>query len=168
MTISVNEKLQLEDLRRLTAFYNFVTHPEQYKDVLDKVAMTLDKMESVISAFATIETANQYLAEANRKQIEVDAYVDAGIHKVAEKQKEFDLYMKKQKATFEVAQTEFSLKSQSLEQERKQLKVQQEQHNKLQQELQEKQEVLRRLEQTLLTQQHELQVKKAKFNELLS
>tara|TARA_R110000868_G_scaffold13014_1_gene61237 strand:- start:873 stop:1382 length:510 start_codon:yes stop_codon:yes gene_type:complete len=65
----------VEDLRKLTAFFNFISNPDAYKELLATTAKTLGKMEETVAAYTTVEQANAYLAQIQAKISETNEFV---------------------------------------------------------------------------------------------
>lgn len=83
MGISVDQA-KLEDLRKLTAFFEFISNPQSYKDFLAETKAVLTGMEQTIAAHTTVEKAGEYLAAAEAKMAEVNqAVADFNAQQVA-------------------------------------------------------------------------------------
>lgn len=66
----------VEDLRRLTSLFDFISNPQGYKDFLAEVQKTLATMDETIAAHTTVQEAEKYLAAAKAKVTEVNTYVE--------------------------------------------------------------------------------------------
>ena len=66
MTISINQA-RVEDLQKLSVFFEFISNLQSYKDFLAETRATLDRMESVVNAHTSVVEAEGYLTAAAAK-----------------------------------------------------------------------------------------------------
>lgn len=74
MGISI-DTVKVEDLRKLSAFFEFISNPQSYKDFVKETSATLGKMEKVVAAYTTVEEANVYAAKIQAKIGETNEFV---------------------------------------------------------------------------------------------
>ena len=81
MSIS-NDQERLEELKKFSTFFDFISNPAAYQDLLTQVNTTLEQMKTTINAHTTVEQANGYLQAAAKKVEEVNAFVDAAMEQL--------------------------------------------------------------------------------------
>lgn len=81
---------RVEDLKRVSAFFDFISNPQAYQAFVVEAREILAKMEKVVGAYTTVEKAGEYLAQVQAKIGETNAYVDAEQAKLAERIAEAD------------------------------------------------------------------------------
>ena len=77
-----NEQERLEELKKFSTFFDFISNPKQYQDLLTQVNGTLDRMEKIVVAHTKVEQAEMYLQAAVKKVEEVNAFVDVEMAKI--------------------------------------------------------------------------------------
>lgn len=166
MSISIDQN-KLGDLRKLSAFFEFISNPQAYKDFLAETRATLANMDAIVKAHASVETAEEYLKAAAAKIGEVNEYVAAGEKKVAAAQA---LEETRQAKVLELE----ARRNAELEQKAVALETQRVAQEQLQTELAvasaaqaAREQALSAREQNLAAQEQTLMEKKAKLNQLL-
>ena len=66
MSLSIDQA-KLEELQKFSTFFDFISNPKQYQEILGQVESTLKAMDATIKAHTTVENAGQYLATAQAK-----------------------------------------------------------------------------------------------------
>ena len=81
MSISSDQE-RLEELKKFSTFFDFISNPAAYRDLLTQVNTTLEQMETTINAHTTVEQANGYLQAAAKKVEEVNTFVEAAMEQL--------------------------------------------------------------------------------------
>ena len=81
MSISSDQE-RLEELKKFSTFFDFISNPAAYQDLLTQVNTTLEQMKTTINAHTTVEQANGYLQAAAKKVEEVNTFVEAAMEQL--------------------------------------------------------------------------------------
>lgn len=69
MGITNDSFLEVQKIRELADFVNFVQNPDKFAEIVNKAIKTLEDAEKVVNAFTSVEQANAYLKNSKESAL---------------------------------------------------------------------------------------------------
>jgi len=84
----------LETLRQFESFFDMVSNPTKYAEIVKEAKNTLAEAKAIVEAYTTVDLANEYLTKAkvfaNEKTAEIEAKVQAAQEASAKRQAQIE------------------------------------------------------------------------------
>jgi len=166
MGISIDAD-KVDDLRKLSAFFEFISNPQAYKDFLSEAKAVLGTMDKTITAHTTVEKAEEYLALAQRKVAEVNLAVEEHNKKVAADKQAAETLLEQERAALQAGESRLAEEKIAFAKMSEELKVAQKAAEDFAKSLTARESVLTAKETQYAVRLQAMETKQAKLTELL-
>lgn len=77
MSVSVDTQ-SLESLKQFKAFFDFLSDPKKYKELLDQTSEVLKKLETSIGVYDSLQKVEEYSKQVNLRALQAQQDIDKG------------------------------------------------------------------------------------------